>query len=141
MPGTWADPVRLPEPLRAAILAHAAASAPDECCGLLATDGDGGIRFVYPTRNASPSPVTFTIDPEDHYQAITHAEAQGWEIRGVFHSHPHGPVRPSMIDVRNAPDPDWIYLITDLVEVRAFRIARGEVEEIPLGADTARRLA
>lgn len=90
------------------------------------------MRFAYPMTNVTPSPVTFTIDPEEHFQANRHAEGNGWEIRGVYHSHPRGPARPSMVDVRSAPAADWLYLLTDLSEVRAFRIVEGLVEEIPL---------
>ncbi|MGA7227813.1 MAG: M67 family metallopeptidase [Acidimicrobiia bacterium] len=120
----------LPDQGRQAILAHASASAPDECCGLLALDADERVRFIYPVTNANPSPMTFTIDPDEHFHAVMHAESNGWEIGGVFHSHPHGPARPSMIDVRGSPGPEWLYVVTDLVEVRAFRIFEDSVIEL-----------
>ncbi|MGA7097987.1 MAG: M67 family metallopeptidase [Acidimicrobiia bacterium] len=122
----------LPDQGRQAILAHATASAPDECCGLLALDADGRIRFVYPLTNANPSPVTFTIDPAEHFGAVKHAESNDWEIGGVFHSHPRGPAHPSMIDVRESPGPEWLYIVTDLVDVRAFRIVENSVVELQM---------
>ncbi len=128
----WPVP-RLPDPIRQAILAHAAQCAPDECCGLLAIDGEGGFRFAYPLTNADPSPVTFTIDPDEHFHAMSHAETMGWEIGGVFHSHPGGTAMPSMIDVQTALDPDWMYLIASPDEIRAFWIRDGVIEELSLG--------
>jgi proteasome lid subunit RPN8/RPN11 len=119
------DSLRLPDQVSRAILAHAAWCAPDESCGLLAFDESGRIRFAYPLTNVDPSPVTYTVDPEEHFRAMRHAEEHGWEIEGVFHSHPKGPASPSIIDLRRAPDPTWVYLITDLDEVAAFRLDEG----------------
>lgn len=113
-------------------MAHAGNCAPDECCGLLAIDGDGRIRFAYPLTNTAPSPVSYTVDPDEHFSALHHAESLGWEIGGVFHSHPRGPATPSMVDVQAALDPDWMYLIVAPDEIRGFRIREGRVEEIPL---------
>ncbi len=125
--------LRLPDQIRWAILAHAENCAPDECCGLLATDDEGRIRFAYPLSNADPSPVSYTIDPEEHFHAMHHAESMGWELGGVFHSHPDGTAMPSMIDVQSALEPDWAYLIAAPGEIRGFHIRAGEIEEIELG--------
>ena len=124
--------LRLPEQIRLAILAHAENCIPDECCGLLATDGEGRFRFAYPLSNADPSPVSYTIDPDEHFQAMRHAESMGWEIAGVFHSHPGGTAMPSMIDVQSALEPEWMYLIAAPGEIRGFYIRNGGVEEIAL---------
>jgi proteasome lid subunit RPN8/RPN11 len=91
------------------------------------------IRFAYPLTNADPSPVSYTIDPDEHFQAMRHAETMGWEIGGAFHSHPDGTAMPSMIDVQSALEPDWMYLIASPDEIRAFSIRSGEIEEIELG--------
>jgi proteasome lid subunit RPN8/RPN11 len=125
-----AAPLLLAEPIRAAILAHADNCLPDECCGLIASDETGAVRFAYPLTNANPSPVTFTLDPQEHYGAMRHAENQGWEIAGVFHSHPAGAAIPSAIDVAMALDPDWVHLILAGGEIGAFRIRGGSVESI-----------
>ncbi|MDP9494300.1 MAG: M67 family metallopeptidase [Actinomycetota bacterium] len=130
-----AGPLLVPEPIRLAILAHADNCLPDECCGLIATEG-GGIRFVYPLTNANPSPVSFTVDPNEHFGAMRHAESQGWEITGVFHSHPQGEPTPSPTDVAMAWDPDWIHLIVGGGELGGFRIMRGDVEAVGLLVST-----
>jgi len=125
--------VKLPEQIRQAIFAHAANCAPDECCGLLAVDGEGLIAFAYPLTNADPSPVTYTVDPDEHFHALRHAESRGWQIAGVFHSHPSGPAVPSMIDVQSALEPDWMYLVVAADELRGFQIYAGRIEEIRFG--------
>ncbi|HET9203924.1 MAG TPA: M67 family metallopeptidase [Acidimicrobiia bacterium] len=123
----------LPDQIRRAILAHAANCAPDECCGLLAIDGEGGLRFAYPLTNADPSPVSYTIDPDEQFHAMSHAETMGWQIGGAFHSHPGGTAMPSMIDIQTALEPDWMYLIASPDEIRGFWIRDGGIEELSLG--------
>jgi proteasome lid subunit RPN8/RPN11 len=124
---------RLPDQIRQAILAHAELCSPNESCGLIAVDSSGGIRFAYPLTNADPSPVSYTIDPDEHFHAMRHAETMGWEIGGAFHSHPGGTAMPSVIDVQTALEPEWMYLIASPHEIRAFSIRSGEIEEIELG--------
>jgi proteasome lid subunit RPN8/RPN11 len=123
--------VVMPEPIRQAILTHAENTFPDECCGLIASV-EGAIRFAYPLTNVNPSPTSFTVDPEEHFGAMSHAENQGWEISGVFHSHPSGQPTPSETDVAVALDPDWVHLITGGGQISAFRIRRGEIEKVEL---------
>jgi proteasome lid subunit RPN8/RPN11 len=98
----------------------------------LAADDEGRLTFAYPLTNADPSPVSYTIDPDEHFQALRHAESRGWEIAGVFHSHPGGPATPSMIDVQLALEPDWLYLIAAPGEMRGFTIRAGTIEEVEL---------
>jgi len=123
---------RLADQIRQAILTHAENCAPDECCGLLAADTEGRITFAYPLTNVDPSPVSYTVDPDEHFAALSHAESQGWEIAGAFHSHPGGSATPSMIDVQTALEPGWLYLIAAPAEIRGFRITAGEVEELAI---------
>ena len=130
-PATWPVP-RLPDQIRQAILAHAEHCSPNEACGLIALDATGVIRFAYPLTNADPSPVSYTIDPEEHFQAMRHAETMGWEIGGAFHSHPGGTAMPSMIDVHSALEPEWMYLIASPDEIKGFWIKSGVIEEIDL---------
>jgi proteasome lid subunit RPN8/RPN11 len=123
---------RLPDQIRQAILTHADNCAPNECCGLVAADSEGQITFAYPLTNVDPSPVSYTIDPDEHFSALAHAESQGWVITGVFHSHPGGDAMPSLIDVQSALEPGWMYLIVAPGEIRGFTIRAGTVEEVEL---------
>jgi len=86
--------------------------------------------FAYPLTNSNPSPVSFTVEPSEHFGAMSHAERQGWEISGVFHSHPTGGLSPSATDVAMAWDPDWIHLVAAHGEIGAFRIVEGDVEAV-----------
>ena len=106
--------------------------APDECCGLLASDGDGNVRFAYLLTNSRPSPTSYTIDPDEHFGAFRHAESMGWELTGVFHSHPDGIAIPSEEDVEQALDPEWLYLIAAAGRLRGFKIRDGQVAEVDL---------
>jgi len=128
----------LPPQIREAMIAHARFCAPEEACGFLATDTEGRLRFAYCLTNVEASPTRFTVEPTEHFRALQHAESRGWELGGVFHSHPVGPAFPSKTDIESALEPDWLYVIVGLgrpeggPEVRAFRISHGRVEEVSL---------
>ena len=122
----------LPDQAREAISRHEENCLPNEACGLVALDGEGELRFVYPLTNANPSPTSYTVDPDEHFGALRHAEANGWVIGGAFHSHPETDPFPSFADVGAALEPEWVYLISSGEVLRGFRITRGVVTEVPL---------
>ena len=128
--------VRLPRDIQDAVIARSVAALPDEGCGLLAVDVTGAICHAYPLDNVDHSPVRFTVDPDGHFAALQHAESNGWQIGGVFHSHPRTAAAPSRTDVAGALDPNWVHLIVglggDVPEVRAWWIRDGEVSEEPI---------
>jgi [CysO sulfur-carrier protein]-S-L-cysteine hydrolase len=116
------------------IVALAVELYPYEACGLVAGPPGGGVvnRF-YRCRNAAESARVYTVEPGDHLRAERDAEARGWEIIGVVHSHTHTPAFPSPTDVAQAPDPTWHYAIVSLQHdepvLRSFRIVDGAVTE------------
>lgn len=126
--------LHLPEDLRAEIIDHCLAEAPNEGCGLIAISGTEVVR-VYKTANSDGSPFGFTVPPEEHYEALRDAESRGWEIGGVFHSHPNSTARPSIVDVVGALDPEWFYLVVGLLgepRLRAWRIRDDRISEVQL---------
>ena len=127
--------VRLPDHLRQEMIDHCQSELPNEGCGLIAMDEDTVVA-VYATSNAGASPTGYTIPPEEHFAALTDAESRGWELSGVFHSHPNGTAELSMVDVRSALDPAWVYLVVGLGRsepvVRGWAIAHEKPEEISL---------
>lgn len=130
--------MRIPAPIYQAMVAHARFEFPNEACGLLAADESGELRMCYSLTNADRSPVSFTVDPTEHFRAMQHAERNGWELAGVFHSHTHTDAVPSATDRRQALEPDWLYVVvgpstSDQPGVRAYRIVDGLVTEEPLG--------
>lgn len=80
---------------------------------MLAIDGDRVVR-VYPTGNDDPSPTSYTIPPQEHYDALVDAESSGWQLSGVFHSHPKGPASMSASDLAKIAEPDWVYVVVSL---------------------------
>lgn len=119
--------VHLPERLRRRIIDHCISELPNEGCGLLAMSGDE-IVDVYPTSNEDQSPRSYTVPPGEHFAALTDAEARGWRLGGVFHSHPSGPAQMSDEDRDKALEPSWVYLVVGLAgaepEIGIFWSAR-----------------
>lgn len=117
------------------ILAHVQAEWPLEACGLLGGIGRR-VLAVYPARNELASPVRYRVHPDDLIRVIHELEEQGWELVGIYHSHPHGPPVPSATDVAEAYYPEAVYVIAAPVRgewrLRAFRIADGTVREVPI---------
>lgn len=96
----------------------------------------GEVTSVYPCHNADASARTYTVDSRDHIKALRAAEAAGGDLIGVFHSHTHSEAYPSPTDVRQAVEPAWIYVLVSLRDeapvLRAFRIADGEIRDVPV---------
>lgn len=124
------------------IIDHSLAEAekPAEACGLIAGAlDDMDVRAVYPCANAAPpdrQDVIYELDSRDYLQADRDAQAKGWEIIGVYHSHTHSQAYPSPTDVAQAPDPSWHYIVASVQHpspvVRCYTIVDGEVAEEPL---------
>ena len=126
--------VHLPDNLRQQIIDHCLSELPNEGCGLVAMDGDV-VAKVYSTGNDSASPTNYTIPPQDHVNSLLDAEAFGWRLGGVFHSHPSGSAEPSTLDVAAALDPDWLYMVVGLAdepEVRGWSVRDQQISEISL---------
>ena len=97
---------------------------PLESCALLAgsIDGDDVIvsRIIF-TKNYDRSRTTFSIEPTELLEAYKEAENHGFDIVGVFHSHP-APARPSATDAKYMeinPVP-WLIMSTTDNELEAF---------------------
>jgi proteasome lid subunit RPN8/RPN11 len=125
------------------MIAHAREEAPNECCGILAGEGDRVLR-LYRAVNAEHSPFRFDIDSRDLYRIHSEVEALGWQFVAIYHSHPRGEAFPSATDLALArlPGSDetvdlWpgtLYLIVSLAQadspvIRAFRLESGAVSE------------
>jgi proteasome lid subunit RPN8/RPN11 len=98
---------------RQQIVDHCLAALPHEGCGMLAMDGHRVVK-VYPTGNDDESPVSYTIPPQEHFDSLTDAESNGWQLGGVFHSHPKGPAQMSDTDLGKLADPHWLYVVVGL---------------------------
>lgn len=120
------------------ISAQAKEEAPYEACGIIAGKGGRAVK-LYRTANAERSETTYRLVPEEQYRIFIEMEEKGWELWGIYHSHPAFPPYPSARDIEQAYFPDSLYIIVSLAqeepEIRAFRIVEGEVreEELAIG--------
>lgn len=123
----------VPPAVRAALVAHAAAESPNECCGLVAFK-DGVAERYLPGINEEPSPFFFKLRPADPLDFFL--EDEGYEL-AIFHSHLSSPPRPSRTDVENIGQwdgkPYLIYSVR-LDQLAAWRIEDGRIGELPLAA-------
>ena len=120
----------VPDSIRAALKAHAAEEAPNECCGLVLVKDGVAVEYLRGVNKlASPYRYELYIDP------FVWSEIDEDVEQVVFHSHPETEPRPSRTDRELAGlwsgRPFLIYGLK-LDDLRAWRIARDEVEEIPL---------
>jgi proteasome lid subunit RPN8/RPN11 len=126
--------VRLSGSAYASMVGHAYDGLPDEACGLLVGRPAAAqvVRFE-PTENEAASSKVYSIPPLAHLRIERAAEADGFEVVGVMHSHTHTEAYPSPTDVAQAPDPSWHYLIVSLRDeapvLRSYRIVDGAIAE------------
>jgi proteasome lid subunit RPN8/RPN11 len=118
--------------VRAALVAHAEAEAPNEACGLILFR-DGVAERYAPGRNAAASPYRFELEFDD--PEVWFAEDDGYEL-GVFHSHLSSPARPSRTDVENIglwEGRPYLILSLRTGDLAAFRIEGRQIAGFPLG--------
>jgi proteasome lid subunit RPN8/RPN11 len=120
----------------AQVVAHARRDAPDECCGIIATE-HGAATCVFQEENIHHTPLRFEINPLRVYRVLEEIEDAGWELGVIYHSHTRSAPRPSQTDINMARQwPDTIWLIVGLAdeqpEVRAWRIVDDDVHEVTL---------
>jgi len=127
--------VILPRAVRDAVIAHARAAAPSECCGVL-IGSEGAITSAVAANNLSGNPNRFLVDPADHIRASREARAAGLDVVGFYHSHPHSAAVPSETDLAEAwTYPNHLHLIVGLTgeaaDVRVYRFT-GEKFELEI---------
>ncbi|MEA2560234.1 MAG: hypothetical protein QOH06_1738 [Acidobacteriota bacterium] len=111
---------------------HAAASYPDECCGVLIGRilGDSTVveRLLSADNERDDSRHNrYLINPETVLAAHKEARALGLDVVGYYHSHPDHPARPSEFDREHAW-PGVSYLIVSVekgsvADARSWRLA------------------
>jgi len=138
---------------RLAVETHAAATYPEECCGVLIgralTDGSGTlVERVLPVDNERQDSRNnrYMIHPETVLAAEKEARRLGLDVVGYYHSHPDHPARPSEFDREHAW-PGLSYVIVSVMDgtaedTRSWRLeddrsSFGEEELTPMIPVTA----
>jgi [CysO sulfur-carrier protein]-S-L-cysteine hydrolase len=122
----------IPTSVRSALVEHAEAEQPNECCGLIALREGVADRYIA-ARNAVASPYRFELDVDPEAWFL---EDEGYEL-AVFHSHLSSPPRPSRTDVENIglwEGRPYVILTLRTGELAAWRIRDGRIESEPLEA-------
>ena len=126
----------------AQLAAHAEATYPDECVGLLLGRLEADhktVLAIYQAENRWAGQVTlaanddptsrrdrFYLDPRDYLRADRAARAQDLEVVGVYHSHPDYPAVPSERDRVGAQaigGPSFAFVIQSVRAGRAAELA------------------
>jgi proteasome lid subunit RPN8/RPN11 len=135
-------PLRLPRILEAAIWKHAEQTLPRESVGVIGArrreaeeeGADSLLRAIYPLSNIAPQPQTqYLADPLELLRALRAMQQSGLVLAAIYHSHPNGPARPSLTDLRLA-EYSVPYIIADVPgrELRAYLLPENIEVEIEL---------
>jgi proteasome lid subunit RPN8/RPN11 len=128
---------------------HAAASYPDECCGVLIgrilDDSTVVERLLSADNERNDSRHNrYLINPETVLAAHKEARALGLDVVGYYHSHPDHPARPSEFDREHAwPGVSYLIVSVDkgnVADSRSWRLAddRGKFDEEKIEEDAVR---
>ena len=127
--------MRLSSEQRDAVIDHARAEHPNECCGVIAVR-DGTAVGVHRLENVAASPFRFEVDGMALHRLLTEIEDAGDEIGAIYHSHTRSEPYPSQTDVNFAahwPGVEWLIVgLADGPEatVRSYLIDGGDVREV-----------
>ena len=108
----------LPEAARDGLVAHARDGAPEEVVGVLAGERGADRSVVARTLgadNAADAPeARYEIAPGEELELLERVDDAGQDVVGFYHSHPDGPLAPSVVDARLAAWRGYSYLIVSL---------------------------
>jgi proteasome lid subunit RPN8/RPN11 len=126
---------RIPTEVSRAIVDHAQAEYPKECCGILVGPA-GEVRELHRLTNVDPDPVMrYAADGAELLKLDEYVRERDWEFVCIYHSHTHTEAFPSRTDVERALYPDSVYALVTLKDranprLRAFNIVDGNIEEL-----------
>ena len=131
-------PLKIPQQILDAMVAHARELDPYECCGLLAGKEDtvgqhyritntvakdaravqvfegADVKRLGDLSERTRAEVAYFMDPKEMLAAFKDMRQRELDLAVIYHSHTHSPAYPSMTDVGLAYYPDAAYLIISL---------------------------
>ncbi len=103
-----------------AVRSHAAATYPEECCGVLLGDFAEELRVLESVGVDNLSEEhrerRYLIDAPTLFRITKDADRRGLDVVGFYHSHPDHPAQPSQTDLEQATFPTYVYLIQSVQE-------------------------
>lgn len=153
-----AAPIAVPARVLADLHEHARETHPEECCGLVLGRKTGALERVVRCRNEMTrlqrqdpehyprdGRQAFHMNEADVLQAQKFADAEGWIVTGVYHSHADAGPYFSTLDQEFAsqpgfPFPDALHIVVSVFEGLVKEVAAFERDGSPAGF-TGRLLA
>jgi proteasome lid subunit RPN8/RPN11 len=144
-------PLAVPARVLAELQEHARETHPEECCGLIVGRELGALERVVRCRNEltrlhQQAPNEFPRDGREGFhmneadvlQAQKFADAEGWLVTGVYHSHADAGPYFSTLDQEFAlqpgfPFPDALHIVVSLLEGLVKEVAAFERDDTPAG--------
>lgn len=129
------DKIKLPKQIAQQIIKHFSDHLPEEACGILAGKNDV-VTTNLPITNQAHSPVRYYMEHVELFKALELIDQEQLQLIAIYHSHPHGPGRPSETDINEFlyPGVGTIIGFTDDGDwhLKAFIIEDKRYEEIEL---------
>ena len=117
------------------VIDHSKKELPNEACGYITGSGTT-LNTVYEMTNVDHSPVHFSFDPKEQFQAVKDSRKKNEHPIVVYHSHPESPPRLSNEDLRLLNDPNIVYMIISLdnltPSIKAYQIFDGDIHEVSI---------
>ena len=113
---------------------------PVEACAILfgnLTENEAIVEKVEITQNRLRSSTRFEVDPSTVARSIVEAEKEGFELVGLFHSHPASAF-PSEIDrkfMRLWGEAIWLILSSTENKLDAFQLVDDELKQVAIRID------
>lgn len=111
--------MKISRTLLAQIHRHLEAGYPQEACGVM-LGRDGVVTEIVPAENQRTDSAhnRYLIDPLAYLKIERDADRRGWQVLGIYHSHPDVAARPSQFDLDHAL-PCFSYLIVSVCRGKA----------------------
>ncbi len=112
---------------------HVLATYPEEGCGVLIGSKEKSyvVHDALPLKNVAAEMRNrrYRLDPLEFLKISKSVEANGHQVIGIFHSHPHHPSVPSEYDLNNAwPNLSYVILAIDGQKVKSIQSWRLEID-------------